>query len=77
MSGSEHAVRPVGMEILMFYPCPYCTRKVPVLAPLQPSVVECDSCRKRFPVVPMDAKTIRFIRMMMAGGPAGVNPEYI
>ena len=71
------AVKPVGMEILMLYPCPHCGRKVPVLAPLHPSVVRCDVCGGQFAVVPVDEKSVRFVKTMMADGPAAVDPEYL
>ncbi|MDD2219029.1 MAG: hypothetical protein WCR47_02800 [Desulfoplanes sp.] len=77
MNRPKEAVTPVGMELLMFYPCPHCGHKVPVLAPLQPATVRCDLCGGQFSVVPVDAKSVRFFKAMMAGGPGGIDGDYI
>ncbi|MBG0775882.1 MAG: hypothetical protein H0S85_05535 [Desulfovibrionaceae bacterium] len=70
-------VKPTGMEMVFLYPCPYCARQVPLLGPTQPDMAQCDACGKRFPVVPVDAKTLRFVKIMLAGGKAGVDPDFI
>mgnify|MGYP006286437097 CR=1 FL=1 len=70
-------VKPVGMDLIYYYPCPYCKRKVPLLAPSQPAMGQCDVCRKQFPVVPVDERSLRFIKTMLYNGKAGVDPDYI
>ncbi len=70
-------VRPAGMEIIFMYPCPFCGREVPLIAPTQPSMVQCDACRKGFPIVPVDEKHIRFYKAMLANGNAAVDPDFI
>jgi len=70
-------VKPVGMEVVLFYPCPHCGRRVPLVAPLQASMAQCDSCSKQFPVVPADQRSIQFIKVMLDEGKAAINPDYI
>jgi DNA-directed RNA polymerase subunit RPC12/RpoP len=70
-------VKPAGMEIIYYYPCPDCGRKVPLIAPLQPSMARCDACRSQFPVVPADQRSIRFIKTMLDEGKAGIDPDFI
>ncbi len=70
-------VKPSGMEIVYYYPCPFCSRKVPLAAPMQPSMAKCDSCRRQFPVVPADAKSMQFIRLILDQGRAGIDPDFI
>lgn len=70
-------VKPSGMEIIYLYPCPYCTREVPLIAPTRPAMAQCDACRKNFPIVPVDEKAVRYLRLMMAGGKAGIDPDFL
>jgi len=53
MTKPLNPVKPAGMEIICFYPCPHCEREVPMMAPTQPAMVRCDSCGKDFPIVPV------------------------
>lgn len=69
-------VKPQSMEVVYFYPCPFCERGVPVVAPTQPTLVRCDACGKQFPIVPVDERTVRFIKIMSAGGRAAVDPDF-
>lgn len=70
-------VKPTGMEVIFFYPCPFCERDVPLVAPTRPSMVGCDACGKRFPIVPVDERNLRFIKIIHAGGKAGVDPDFL
>jgi hypothetical protein len=70
-------VKPSGMEILLFYPCPNCERQVPLIGPTQPSMAQCDACRAQFPIVPADERTIQFIKLMLANGRAGIDPDFL
>lgn len=70
-------VRPVKVELVYMYPCPHCGREVPLIAPTTPSRVRCDACREHFPIVPVDEKTLQFIKLMQAGGPAGIDPDFL
>ena len=70
-------VKPAGMELIFLYPCPECTRSVPLVAPLSPSVARCDGCGQEFPVIPADAKAVEFVKIMMANGKAGIDPDFL
>ncbi len=70
-------VKPSGVEIIYFYACPFCGREAPVIAPTKPSMAQCDACRQRFPIVPVDEKSVSFVKIMLANGHAGIDPDYI
>lgn len=70
-------VKPVGVELVFLYPCPFCQREVPVVAPAKPTLIACDACRGRFPIVPVDDRSVRFVKIMLAGGKAAVDPDFI
>ena len=69
-------VAPIGMEVIFLYECPYCLRKLPVLAPKTPAVIHCESCGNPFPILPVEGRAIDFIKLVCAGGPAAVDPTY-
>ncbi|WP_028587104.1 hypothetical protein [Desulfocurvus vexinensis] len=70
-------VKPSGMEIICFYPCPFCSREVPLVSPTQPAMVRCDACGKDFPIVPVDERGVRFFKVMTANGRAAVDPDFL
>ena len=35
--------KPVGVELVFLYPCPFCQREVPVVAPVKPTMIACDA----------------------------------
>jgi hypothetical protein len=70
-------VKPVGLEMIYLYPCPFCEREVPLIAPTRPAMAQCDSCRKNFPIVPVDEHTVRYVKIMLAGGRASVDPDFL
>ena len=70
-------VKPINMELVFLYPCPFCAREVPLIAPTKPTMAHCDSCRQRFPVVPADDRTVRFFKLMTASGRAGIDPDFL
>ncbi len=69
--------KPEGVELIFFYACPYCGRKNPLLASGRPSMARCDSCSKNFPVLPVDERTIRFVKLMLANGKAAIDPDFM
>lgn len=69
--------KPEGVEIIFFYACPYCGRKNPLLATDKPSMARCDSCSKNFPVLPVDARSVRFVKLMFANGKAAIDPDFM
>ena len=40
-------------------------------------MMTCDVCRQKFPIVPVDASTVQFIKLMLADGPAAVDPDFL
>ena len=79
MSLSSRPVQPVppeSMELVFFYRCPGCGRRNPLIAPTQPSMTRCESCGEPFPVMPVDERTVHYVKIMLANGRAAVDPEY-
>ena len=70
-------VKPDGMELLFAYSCPVCKRQIQVLNPIQASMARCDACGNHFPIVPVDAHTIRYMKIILAGGRAAIDPDFI
>lgn len=70
-------VAPDGMEILFFYKCPRCGRHVAVPSPTEPRMLACDACRQSFPIIPVDEHGLHYIRIMLAGGKAAADPDFL
>jgi DNA-directed RNA polymerase subunit RPC12/RpoP len=70
-------VAPSGMELIFMYRCPHCGRKAALIAPMQPAMVQCDACQTPFPVVPVDERTVKYIKLMLAEGRAAVDPDFV
>ena len=80
MTGNRKPITPVkpeGMEFIFLYPCPFCNRQVPLVSPVQPAMAQCDGCAKHFPIVPVDDRSVRFVKIMLAGGRAGIDPDFL
>lgn len=77
MSKPLMPVRPMGMEIVFLYPCPHCAREVTLIAPTRPTMAQCDACRKSFPIVPVDDRTLRYFKLMLNGGKAAIDPDFL
>lgn len=80
---SEKNVRPLapvppdGMDLLIFYKCPHCGKHVGVSAPTEPRMVTCEGCRMAFPIIPVDEHSVHYIRIMLAGGKAAADPDFM
>ena len=70
-------VKPTSMELVFFYPCPYCRRELPLVAPAQPAMITCDVCRQSFPIVPIDEYSVQFVKLLLADGPAAIDQDYM
>ncbi len=70
-------VKPTGMELIFLYACPHCNREVPLVAPSRPAMVQCDACRENFPIVPVDDRTVRYMKVILANGKAGIDPDFL
>lgn len=79
MSLSSRPVQPVppeSMELVFFYRCPGCGRRNPLIAPTQPSMTRCESCGEPFPVMPVDERTVHYVKIMLANGRAALDPDF-
>lgn len=70
-------VRPRGVELIYFYPCPFCDRDVPLVAPVQAGRARCEACGQQFPILPVDERTQHFIKIITHMGRAGINPDFV
>ena len=70
-------VKPMGMELVFFYSCPFCRRELPLVAPAQPTMITCEMCRQSFPIVPVDEYTVQFVKLMLADGPAAIDSDFL
>lgn len=77
MSRPVQPVAPCGMEFIFYYRCPGCARKVALVAPTQPGMVACDGCGMTFPAIPVDERTIHFLRIILAEGRAAADPDFL
>ena len=76
---SPRAVEPVApgpMELVFRYTCPYCTHQCPLVAPFQPSMAQCENCGEHFPILPVDERSVLFVKLMLANGPAAQDPDF-
>ena len=79
MSLSSRPVQPVppeSMELVFFYRCPGCGRRNPLIAPTQPSMTRCESCGEPLPVMPVDERTVHYVKIMLANGRAALDPDF-
>ena len=77
MSRPVEPVKPTSMELVFFYACPFCHSEQPIVSPTQPSMIACATCRQKFPIVPVDEFSVQYVKIMMAGGPAGIDPDFL
>lgn len=70
-------VAPDALEMVFFYPCPFCQQRTAVAAPTQPGMIQCRHCGKEFPVVPVDRRSIQYVQIMLAGGRAAADPDFL
>ncbi len=79
MSGSGRPAQPVApesMELVFYYKCPQCGRRNPLIAPTQPALTRCEACGNIFPVMPVDERTVHYVKIMLANGRAAVDPDF-
>lgn len=80
---AEHGARPLepvapdGMEVLIFYKCPRCGRHTAIPAPTEPRMLSCDGCRMAYPIIPVDEHGLQYVRIMLAGGKAAADPDFL
>ena len=69
-------VLPESMELVFFYRCPDCGHRNPLIAPTQPAMTRCEACKAAFSVVPVDERTVHYVKIMLANGCAAVDPDF-
>lgn len=69
-------VAPSGMELIFLYTCPYCHKDVGVVAPTQPTMARCDTCSKLFPILPVDERSVQYVRLMMGNGLSAMDSDF-
>ena len=69
-------VSPSSMAMLFVYLCPHCGNEVVLVSPVQPLTVTCGACRERFPIVPVDERTVQYVHTMLGDGIAAADPNY-
>lgn len=69
-------VAPSGLELIFIYVCPHCGQKNALISPLSPSSVKCENCRQLFPVLPVNARSIEYIKLMLGNGYSAVDLDY-
>lgn len=77
MSAPIEPVAPSGMEIIFVYKCPHCQNELGLAAPTEPAMVRCGYCQKTFPLLPVDERSVQYIRLMMGNGTAAVDIDYL
>lgn len=70
-------VPPDGMEILFFYKCPFCGRHIAIASPIEPRMLSCDACHNNFPIIPVDEYGLHYVRIMLGGGKAAADPDFL
>lgn len=70
-------VAPDGMEILFFYQCPSCGKHLPLPTPTEPRMLVCDACRCNFPIIPVDETSLHYVRIILAGGRAAADQDFL
>lgn len=70
-------VAPCGMEVIFLYECPHCGQKNALISPINPSSVKCEHCRNIFPVLPVNERSIQYVKLMMGNGYSAVDLDYL
>ncbi|SHN66992.1 hypothetical protein [Desulfovibrio litoralis] len=70
-------IKPSNVEVLFFYPCPVCREELPVISPANPTMIKCSSCGETFPIVPVDMYNVTYLKLMLSGGPAGIDQDFL
>jgi len=68
---------PHALHLVFEYSCPECQRVTQALAQTQPGMTRCAACSAIFPRMPIDARTLHFIHLMLANGGAAVDPAFL
>ena len=70
-------VAPSGMAILFTYVCPHCGQQNYIPEPVQPESCRCGRCAQPFPIIPVDRRTLHYLRIMFDNGRAAADIDFI
>ncbi|CAM2061190.1 conserved hypothetical protein [Desulfovibrionales bacterium] len=70
-------VKPVDLELFFVYQCPFCGCLVSLAGSTHSTLAQCDVCKDQFSIVPADDRSIQFIKIMLANGKAGIDPNFL
>ena len=70
-------VKPKSVELVFVYQCPYCRRELTMIAPTVAAIVQCDVCGKQFPVVPVEERSVAYVKIMLGNGAAAIDSDYM
>ncbi len=69
-------VAPSDMELIFFYVCPKCKTPVAVPSPTQPATTACTYCNFIFPILPVDARGVQYVKLMMGRGLSAMDLDF-
>ena len=70
-------VKPNRMELLFIYACPFCHNESPLISPPRPTLIGCTSCQRKFPIIPVDQRSVHYVKIMLENGMAAIDPDYM
>ena len=79
MNGNQRPPQPIlpeSMELVFYYRCPACGYRNPLISPTQPTMTRCGACGQPFPVIPVDERSVHYVKIMLANGRAAVDPDF-
>ena len=57
--------------------CPHCGQPNYVPEPVQPESCRCGRCAQTFPIIPVDRRTLQYLRIMFDNGRAAADIDFI
>jgi len=73
---SFEPVAPSGMTIVFSYVCPACGKEYIIPEPTQPAQIRCQYCSAKFPILPVEDRTLAYIHLMLDEGRAAVDTNF-
>jgi ribosomal protein S27E len=70
-------VKPSALELVFMYRCPHCDNENTLLAPTRPGLVRCNVCRRDFAIIPVEERTISFIKLILANGTSAIDQDFM
>lgn len=77
MNKPTRPVMPSGLEFVIYYTCPNCGAMNGAFSPVEPGMLTCGHCQTEFPVIPVDARSLQYIRLMTGNGRFMVESDFL